>query len=174
MKGTGRLGKGSDITTRKKMLVKIPETGSIFQFRTHQEKFMRRALYFLLFIILTLTPTGPFARGTMVNLTDATFNSEVLRGDLPVLVDFWAEWCGPCKMIAPILEDLSGKYAGKMKFSKLNVDDHEWTARRFGIQRIPCVKIFYRGRMLDELHGSWPREEIERFITRNLALAASR
>ncbi|TAL34453.1 MAG: thioredoxin [Spirochaetes bacterium] len=135
---------------------------------------MRTILLPLIAAILILTPSGPYAKGPLLNLTDATFNSEVLHGDLPVLVDFWAEWCGPCRMIAPILEDLSGKYAGKMKFSKLNVDDHEWTARRFGIQRIPCVKIFYRGRLLDEMYGSWPREEIEHFITRNLALAASR
>ncbi len=123
--------------------------------------------------LMTL-PAYPDAGTTMHVITGAEFNREVLRGDMPVLVDFWAQWCGPCLMVAPILEDLSEKYAGKMKFFKLNVDEHQGIARRWGITRIPCIKIFRGGRVVDELWGFYPRDEMESFITRNIHRGAGR
>jgi len=81
----------------------------------------------------------------ITNLSDATFDEEVKSADQPVLVDFWAEWCGPCKMIAPTLEEISKDYAGRLKIAKLNVDDAPDTARRFEVMSIPTLILFKNG-----------------------------
>ncbi|MCK6383745.1 MAG: thioredoxin [Rhodocyclaceae bacterium] len=78
-------------------------------------------------------------------VTDANFEAEVLQSSTPVLVDYWAEWCGPCKMIAPILDDVSKEYAGKLKVAKLNIDDNQETPAKFGIRGIPTLMLFKNG-----------------------------
>ncbi|HBO93017.1 MAG TPA: thioredoxin, partial [Gammaproteobacteria bacterium] len=78
----------------------------------------------------------------IVNVTDGTFDAEVLQSDSPVLVDYWAEWCGPCKMIAPILDEISGEYDGKLKIAKLNIDENPDTPPKYGIRGIPTLMLF--------------------------------
>ena len=80
-------------------------------------------------------------------VTDITFDSEVLKGEVPVLVDFWAEWCGPCKMIAPILDEIATEYDGKVKVAKLNIDDNPGTPPQFGIRGIPTLMLFKNGKV---------------------------
>jgi thioredoxin 1 len=143
-------------------------------FQQKKENLMRKFLYSLCALGLMAIPSYPDAGMSVHSVTGAEFNREVLHGTMPVLVDFWADWCGPCLMVAPILEDLSMKYAGKMKFCKLNVDEHQGIARKYGITRIPCIKIFRGGRVIDELWGFYPRDEMESFITRNLRQGAGR
>ena len=79
------------------------------------------------------------------HLTDETFEEEVLKSNIPVLVDYWAEWCGPCKMIAPILDSLTDEYAGKLKISKLNIDDNQKTPLKYSVRGIPTLMIFKNG-----------------------------
>src|SRR5262245_57448525 len=94
-------------------------------------------------------------------LTDATFDQEVLQSDQPVLVDFWAEWCGPCKMIAPAIAELAGEYNGKAKVGKLDVDNNNESAIKFGIRSIPALLIFKGGRKVDEIIGAVPKQIIK-------------
>ena len=96
--------------------------------------------------------------------TDDSFESEVLQSDLPVLVDFWAEWCGPCRMVGPILEQLAGEYAGKIKMGKLNVDDNRQVATRYGIRSIPTFIIFKGGENVKQLVGALPADKIRQEI----------
>ncbi len=101
------------------------------------------------------SPQGAPAGGQPVVLTDATFD-QAIRGKTPVLVDFWAEWCGPCKMIAPAVAQLAGEFAGRAVVAKLNVDENPRTPGRFGIQGIPTLLIFRDGRMVDQIVGVQP------------------
>jgi len=96
-------------------------------------------------------------------LTEKTFEHEVLHSELPVLVDFWAEWCGPCKMMAPILEEFAGKYADKIKVAKLDVNnaDHQALAEKYDIQGIPALRVFKGGVVVKELIGYRPAEALE-------------
>jgi thioredoxin 1 len=94
-------------------------------------------------------------------LTDATFDLEVLQSDQPVLVDFWAEWCGPCKMIAPAIAELAGEYNGKAKVGKLDVDNNNESAIKFGIRSIPALLIFKGGIKVDEIIGAVPKQVIK-------------
>ena len=95
--------------------------------------------------------------GYPVEVTDDTFQSEVIGSDLPVLVDFWVEWCGPCKMIAPIVEDLAGEYEGKVKFAKMDVDSNTNVPSSFGIRSIPTLLIFKGGSPVGQIVGAVPK-----------------
>ena len=98
-------------------------------------------------------------------VSDTTFESEVLKATGPVVVDFWAEWCGPCKMIAPALEEISGSLGGKVKIVKLNVDENPQTAAKYGIQSIPTLMIFKDGQMASRQIGAAPKQKLEQWIT---------
>ncbi|MBN2007991.1 thioredoxin [candidate division KSB1 bacterium] len=93
-------------------------------------------------------------------LTDKNFETEVLKSNVPVLVDFWAEWCYPCRMIAPVVEEISSEYAGKLKVGKLNTDMNQFTASRYGITGIPSLLIFKDGEVVDRIVGALPKHSI--------------
>lgn len=97
-----------------------------------------------------------------VDITDQTFHAEVLSAPMPVLVDCWAPWCGPCRMVGPVLEQLAREYAGRIKIAKLNVDENPQTASRYAIRSIPTMLLFDRGAIVDTMVGALPRSEIER------------
>jgi thioredoxin 1 len=96
-----------------------------------------------------------------LTVSDATFESEVLKSDKPVLVDFWAPWCGPCRMIAPIVEELANDYDGKAVIAKVNVDDNPKISMQFGIRSIPTLLIFKNGQVVDQIVGAVPKGVIE-------------
>ena len=104
----------------------------------------------------------------IVHVSDATFDSEVLKADGPVLVDFWAEWCGPCKMIAPILDDVSKDYAGKLKVTKLNIDENPGTPPKYGIRGIPTLMLFKGGNVEATKVGAVSKSQLTAFIDSNL------
>lgn len=93
----------------------------------------------------------------VVNLQNGTFEQEVLQATVPVLVDFWAEWCGPCKMIAPILDQLASEFDGKAKVVKINVDDHQSLAAKFNVSSIPTLLFFKDGKVRDQVIGGKPK-----------------
>lgn len=95
-----------------------------------------------------------------IEFTDANFDQEVVKSETPVLVDFWAEWCGPCKMIAPVVAELANEYEGKLKVGKVDVDSNQQVAMRFGIRGIPTLLIFKGGRVVDQLVGAYPKPHI--------------
>ncbi len=95
-----------------------------------------------------------------LHLTDDNFSSEVLKSSHPVLVDFWATWCGPCRMIAPIIEELAGEFDGKVKIGKLDVDNNSRVATEFGIRSIPALLIFKDGKVVDQIIGAVPKARI--------------
>ena len=101
-------------------------------------------------------------------VTDANFEAEVLQSATPVLVDYWAEWCGPCKMIAPILDDVSKEYAGKLKVAKLNIDDNQETPAKFGIRGIPTLMLFKNGNVEAQKVGAVSRSQLAAFLDSNL------
>ena len=98
-------------------------------------------------------------------VSDATFESEVLKATGPVVVDFWAEWCGPCRMIAPALEEIAGSLGEKVKIVKLNVDENPQTAAKYNIQSIPTLMIFKNGEMSSRQIGAAPKQKLEQWIT---------
>jgi thioredoxin 1 len=94
-------------------------------------------------------------------LTDANFNSEVLKSNVPVLVDFWAEWCYPCKMIAPVVKEISSEYAGKLKVGKLDTDRNQTTAVQYGISGIPTLLLFKNGQVVDRIVGALTKHALK-------------
>ena len=98
-------------------------------------------------------------------VSDTNFESEVLKATGPVVVDFWAEWCGPCRMIAPALEEIAGSLGDKVKIVKLNVDESPHTATKYGIQSIPTLMIFKNGQMASRQIGAAPKQKLEQWIT---------
>ncbi|GAB4400815.1 MAG: thioredoxin [Anaerolineales bacterium] len=98
--------------------------------------------------------------GTVIQLTDANFDKEVVESSLPTLTDFWAAWCGPCKMIAPIVEQLAQEYEGKMKVTKLDVDQNPTVATRFGVMSIPTLILFKNGQPVERIVGYMPKEKL--------------
>jgi thioredoxin 1 len=98
-------------------------------------------------------------------VSDSSFESEVLKATGPVVVDFWAEWCGPCRMIAPALEEIAGSLGDKVKILKLNVDENPATAAKYGIMSIPTLMIFKNGEMASRQVGAAPKQKLEQWIT---------
>ena len=102
------------------------------------------------------------AADNVQTFTDSNFETSVLKADKPVLVDFWAEWCGPCKRLGPTIDQLAGEYAGKLTIGKLNVDDNPDTTVKFQIRGIPAVLLFKGGQLVDQVIGAAPKEEFKR------------
>jgi thioredoxin 1 len=100
--------------------------------------------------------------------TDDNFEGEVLKSDKPVLIDFWAPWCGPCKAIGPVVEDLAEKFKDSVKIMKLNVDENQKTAVNYGVRSIPTLILFKEGKVLDTLIGLVPKERLEDFVKKSL------
>ena len=109
---------------------------------------------------------------TITTLSDASFDEHVKASDVPVLVDFWAEWCAPCRMIAPILEELAREYAGKVLVAKLDVDENPKTAMRFRVMSIPTVILFKNGQPVEVLVGAQPKRNFEAKIQKHLPPSA--
>ena len=103
-----------------------------------------------------------------VEVTDSNFQNEVLNSATPVLIDFWAEWCGPCKMIAPLVEELAKEYDGKLKVGKVDVDSNQQVSMQFGIRSIPTLLIFKQGKVVDQLVGAVPKKMLVEKITKHL------
>ncbi len=104
----------------------------------------------------------------IVNVTDSSFEQEVLNADGPVLVDYWAEWCGPCKMIAPILDEVANEYDGRLKVAKLNIDDNAETPPRYGIRGIPTLMLFKNGNVEATKVGALSKAQLTAFIDSNI------
>src|SRR5262249_49375217 len=103
-----------------------------------------------------------------LHLTEKNFDEEVLKSKIPVMVDFWAEWCGPCRVIAPIVEELSGEYSGKLKIAKLNVDEAQDVAMKYSVMSIPTLIFFKGGKPVDQVVGAMSKDHLVTQIKRNL------
>lgn len=104
----------------------------------------------------------------ITHLSDASFEQDVLQSQLPVLVDYWAEWCGPCKMIAPILDEIAKEYAGRIKVAKLNIDDNQQTPPKYGIRGIPTLMLFKHGNVEATKVGALSKSQLTAFIDSNI------
>ena len=104
----------------------------------------------------------------IVYTSDASFQTDVLNSDVPVLVDYWAEWCGPCKMIAPILDEIAGDYSGKLKIAKVNVDENQQVTQKYGIRSIPTLMIFKGGSVQAQKVGAMSKSQLAAFIETNI------
>jgi thioredoxin 1 len=105
----------------------------------------------------------------ILTVTDSSFEEDVLKSDLPVLVDFWAEWCGPCKMVEPTVEAIARDYSGKLRVARVNVDENANTPGRYGIRGIPTLLIFKGGQVKEQLVGNHPRDNIEKAIQKHVS-----
>ena len=110
--------------------------------------------------------------GNVLEVNDANFEQSVLKSDQPVLVDFWATWCGPCKAIAPIVDELATSYNGKAKVYKMDVDKNNSTPMRYGVRGIPTLLIFKNGQVAEQIVGFVPKETIERALNKHVSAAA--
>ncbi|MFN2183255.1 MAG: thioredoxin [Anaerolineae bacterium] len=106
--------------------------------------------------------------GKAIEVTDKTFEEMVLNAELPTVVDFWAVWCGPCKMIAPVLEEIAGEYAGQLQIAKLDVDTNNATAYQFGVMSIPTLILFKEGQAVERIVGNMPKEKLLAKLTPHL------
>ena len=104
----------------------------------------------------------------IVHVTDDTFTDKILKSDIPVLVDYWAEWCGPCKMITPILDEIAQEYVGKLKMAKLNIDENPNTPPKYGIRGIPTLMLFSEGEVVATKVGALSKSQLTVFIDKNL------
>ena len=102
---------------------------------------------------------------TIMKTTDASFEADVLQSDVPVVVDFWAEWCGPCKMIAPFLEELATDKAAEVRIAKVNIDDNPLTPTKYGVRGIPTLMLFKNGELASRQVGAAPKAKLEQWIT---------
>jgi thioredoxin 1 len=107
--------------------------------------------------------------GKVADVSDVTFEQEVLKSAVPVLIDFWAPWCGPCKAIAPVVEEVAGEYNGRLKVLKMNVDDNPGTPSKYGVRGIPNLILFKGGSVADQIVGAVPKAHLVRAIDRALA-----
>ena len=107
----------------------------------------------------------------VVTLEDSTFDQEVLKSDTPVLVDFWATWCGPCKAIAPIVDEVATSYSGKAKVYKMDVDKNNSTPMRYGVRGIPTLLIFKNGQVAEQIVGYVPKETIEKALNKHVSVS---
>lgn len=106
-------------------------------------------------------------------LTDATFEADVLKSDIPVLVDFWAPWCGPCRMVAPVLEKIAARYEGRVTVAKLNVDENPETSMTYGIRSIPTIALFIGGQPVDGVMGAAPESLFAQLLDKHLVAPAA-
>ena len=102
------------------------------------------------------------------HVSDATFEPEVLKSEVPVLVDYWAEWCGPCKAIAPVLDEVAKQYSGKLKVAKVNVDENQETPRKYGIRGIPTLMLFKNGNVEAQKVGALSKSQLTAFLDSNI------
>jgi thioredoxin 1 len=108
------------------------------------------------------------ASTAILEVTDANFDEEVLKSDQPVLIDFWAVWCGPCKALGPIVDEVAASYAGKVKVAKMNVDQNQGTPGRYGIRGIPTLLLFKGGQVKEQIVGYVPKETIEKTLDKHM------
>ena len=106
------------------------------------------------------------AGANIVTLTQENFAAEVLQASAPVLVDFWAEWCGPCKMIGPILDELAEEYSGRVKIGKVNIDEHQGLATEYGVRAIPTLLLFHQGQVADQMVGLRSKRDLKASLDR--------
>lgn len=104
-----------------------------------------------------------------LKFTDDSFSEDVLQSDKPVLVDFWAEWCGPCRMVGPVVEEMAGEYEGKAKIGKVNVDENPEISSKYGIRSIPSLLIFKNGEVVDQIIGAVPKSQLKKQLEAQLS-----
>lgn len=105
---------------------------------------------------------------SLIHLTNQNFDTEVVKSNVPVLVDFWAEWCGPCRMISPIVDQVANEYSGKLKVGKINVDEEQDLAIKFGVMSIPTLLVFKQGKIVDQVVGAMSKDQLVSRLEKNL------